>query len=253
MYIFNSPEKYGLIPYYYNGKIIAGFIVSSHPNFQPSASSGPFKYALVLYPDPTSEKLSFFILMSDSTNIFPNEYDPTLLGEPEQTSYVHGGYYLMDIIKNGMRIVEEVVEKASSSYNHDTLWKKMVRSMEMNDESLLHVEERNVLFEKSSRTRNAFDIDPKLKSLYLLGEVDEIFGRLCSKYRHMVHSKGDTYNVLLLNPWNEDYMIHLVSGNGEFNIFLESREGIASDVEYDHLDGIIREISRFLFEQAIKH
>lgn len=116
-YIFNNPQKYGFKSLYLNEtRLDACYITTTSPLFlQSTALQSPFIHTLIVYSDTCqltqTTELSCFVLLLDSMNIFPDEGDTKgLLGDPVQDEYIHSGYYLTDIVKNGIKQVDLMIE-----------------------------------------------------------------------------------------------------------------------------------------------
>lgn len=115
-YIFSNPEKYGYQPLLFKNEVIACYMTTTSPLFQATiTSSSPFSHTLVIYPNNSKDsvELACFVLILDNMNMFPDETDKGLLGEHEEEvdEYMHSGYYLLDILKNGIKQVDSMIEK----------------------------------------------------------------------------------------------------------------------------------------------
>ncbi|KAJ3156501.1 KICSTOR complex protein szt2 [Geranomyces variabilis] len=143
--------------------------------------------------------------------------------------YLAEGYYLKDIVRHAERKVDRLIEQAIRYYGRDNLWRQLVRKQDPASVAALEspagthtddgIYEWAKLFlekiEPNSRPLQAIDpgvaallATPRIPWMKLLDHFEKVYSENARTLRESESDKRR--HLVLLNPRNEDYLLHFV-------------------------------------------
>ncbi|KAJ3180648.1 KICSTOR complex protein szt2 [Geranomyces variabilis] len=143
--------------------------------------------------------------------------------------YLAEGYYLKDIVRHAERKVDRLIEQAIRYYGRDNLWRQLVRKQDPASVAALEspagthtddgIYEWAKLFlekiEPNSRPLQAIDpgvaallATPRIPWMKLLDHLERVYRENARTLRES--ENGQRRHLVLLNPRNEDYLLHFV-------------------------------------------
>ena len=256
-YFFQSPDRIGFKSVYSGGKCIGCYIRSPSPDFQstPDYESLSVAYTYSLFLSLASQQdpqgfceVLYYVVILDEKNKCPLLSNRIETEKVDPLNEVFGGMMLRDLETEAVAKIYGVAQVAIDVYERDTFWKALTEmgSNGGNPTALSHVLDKVL-----SSQRSILTLTPELTLLFedtnfsWTKVLDEIMQKWKSDSRSF-NSFPSSRNLILFNPFDKNYLLHLQLRGGKLTLFTLAKDGIPSDVETRHVELLVDFITKSL-------